>query len=68
MGEPYYSVRVAADPLDGGYVAECLDLPGCFGQGDTREEALGDLADAVRAVVELTKEGGGQGQQLACRY
>lgn len=45
--------RVREDPLDGGWVAECPDLPGSFAQGDTRDEALRNLSDAVIDIVEL---------------
>lgn len=50
------TVRVREDPLDGGWVAECTDLPGCFSQGDTREEALYNLSDAVAGIVSLRME------------
>jgi predicted RNase H-like HicB family nuclease len=54
------TVRVGPDTLDGGWVAECLDLPGCFSQGETREEALSNLSDAIAGVISLRME-----QQLA---
>jgi predicted RNase H-like HicB family nuclease len=47
----YLTVRVEPDELDGGYVSECLDLPGCMSQGDTQEAALENLADAVAGVL-----------------
>lgn len=54
------TVRVGPDTLDGGWVAECLDLPGCFSQGETREEALSNISDAIAGVISLRAE-----QQLA---
>ena len=50
------TVRVREDHLDGGWVAECPDLPGCFAQGETRDEALYNLSDAVAAIVSLRIE------------
>ena len=50
------TVRVREDALDGGWVAECPDLPGCFAQGDTREEALYNLSDAAASIVSLRME------------
>lgn len=50
------TVRVGPDTLDGGWVAECPELPGCFSQGDTREEALSNLSDAVAGVISLHLE------------
>jgi predicted RNase H-like HicB family nuclease len=45
------SVEVEPDELDGGFIAECLDVPGAMAQGETQEEALESLIDAVQAVV-----------------
>jgi predicted RNase H-like HicB family nuclease len=50
------TVRVKEDPVDGGWIAECPDLPGCFSQGETREEALYNLSDAVAGIVSLRME------------
>lgn len=50
------TVRVREDSLDGGWVAECLDLPGCMSQGDTREEALDNLSDAIGGIISLRME------------
>lgn len=50
------TVRVREDTLDGGWVAECLDLPGCLSQGDTREEALDNLSDAIGGIISLRME------------
>ena len=32
---------------DGRYVAECVDLPGCLTEGDTIEEALENINEAI---------------------
>lgn len=50
------TVRVREDSLDGGWVAECIDLPGCFSQGETKEEALYNLSDAIAGIVSLRLE------------
>jgi len=50
------TVRVGPDSLDGGWVAECPELPGCFSQGETREEALSNLSDAIAGVISLRLE------------
>ncbi len=44
------------DPDEGGFWATCLEVPGANGQGDTQEECLRNLADAVRLLVELERE------------
>ncbi|MBN1605621.1 MAG: type II toxin-antitoxin system HicB family antitoxin [Polyangiaceae bacterium] len=44
------------DPDEGGFWATCLEVPGANGQGDTQEECLRSLADAVRLLLELERE------------
>ena len=48
-----FTVQVAHDELDGGFVAECLELPGCVSQGETEKEALDNIVDAITEVVEI---------------
>jgi predicted RNase H-like HicB family nuclease len=37
---------------DGGYVVSVPVLPGCVSQGDTREEALANIHEAIDLYVE----------------
>ena len=37
---------------DGGWVASVPRLPGCVSQGDTREEALQNIGEAIELYVE----------------
>ncbi|MCC6580154.1 MAG: type II toxin-antitoxin system HicB family antitoxin [Phycisphaeraceae bacterium] len=37
---------------DGGYVASAPTLPGCVSQGDTREEAMANIREAVELYIE----------------
>ena len=37
---------------DGGYVASVPVLPGCVSQGDTREEALTNIREAIDLYIE----------------
>lgn len=41
-----------------GYFAFCPELQGCYTQGDTYEEALENLKDAIRLHVEDRSAGG----------
>ena len=36
----------------GGYVATVPDLPGCMGDGETRDEALKDVLSAIKEWVD----------------
>lgn len=37
---------------DGGFVATVPALPGCVSQGDTREEAMGHVREAIQVYLE----------------
>jgi predicted RNase H-like HicB family nuclease len=43
------------DREDGGWVAEVPSLPGCVSEGQTREEALANVREAIEAWVEAAK-------------
>ncbi|MDY0041675.1 MAG: MerR family transcriptional regulator [Desulforhabdus sp.] len=47
-----YPVILHADTEDGGYWVECPDIPGCASQGDTLEEALAMIKDAITGCLE----------------
>jgi predicted RNase H-like HicB family nuclease len=46
---------------DGGYFVDCPSLPGCHSQGDTRDEALENIREAIVLVLEDMAE---QGEQV----
>jgi len=48
--------QIRKDELDGGYIAECTELPGCISQGDTEQEAVKNLADAVADYISVLIE------------
>ena len=37
---------------DGGFVATVPALPGCISQGDTRDEALANVREAIQVYIE----------------
>ena len=39
-----------------GYDVECPILPGCCSQGDTFEEALENIKDAIKTYLETVEE------------
>jgi predicted RNase H-like HicB family nuclease len=41
---------------DGGYWVECPELTGCSSQGDSVEEALDMIKDAIRGHLEVEEE------------
>ena len=46
-----YPVTLTEDPIDGGYVVSCRDIPEAITQGDTIEEALAASADALDEAI-----------------
>jgi len=43
---------------DGVWVVECPSIPGCVSQGQTREEALENIRDAIAACFQVRAERG----------
>jgi len=48
--------RVALFPSDDGFGVSVPSLPGCWSQGATKEEALANIADAIREYLEADIE------------
>jgi len=46
MGQWSFTVVIEPDE-DGGFVAHCPELKGCWSQGETIEETLHNIADAI---------------------
>ncbi|HEX9817907.1 MAG TPA: type II toxin-antitoxin system HicB family antitoxin [Patescibacteria group bacterium] len=51
-----YAIRITED--DGSYFAEIEELPGCFTQGETKQEVLEMIEDAKRAWLETALDQG----------
>lgn len=49
---------------DGGFSTKVPDLPGCFSQGDTAEEAVENTKEAMRNWITATLEKGKEGVPL----
>ena len=54
-GEREFDVVLEAAE-EGGFVVSVPDLPGCWTQGETREEALTNAKEAVRAYLDSLAE------------
>jgi antitoxin HicB len=53
-----YAVRIErlADSGGGGYPARVPDLPGCVSDGETPEEALKNVQEAIASWIEAAQE------------
>ncbi|MBI4287747.1 MAG: type II toxin-antitoxin system HicB family antitoxin [Chloroflexi bacterium] len=48
-----YDFKVILEPDEtGGYVVSCPSLPGCYSQGDTVDEALDNIKEAILLCLE----------------
>jgi len=46
-------LKVVLDPSDeGGFTVTVPSLPGCISEGDTREEALANIREAIELYLE----------------
>ena len=54
-----YSYKVILEPDEtGGYTIVCPMIPGCYSQGETVEEALDNIKEAIELCLEeLVAEG-----------
>jgi antitoxin HicB len=56
------SYPVIVSPLTeadgGGFVATVPDLPGCMSDGDTPEEAIANVLDAIETWLEAARDAG----------
>jgi len=54
-----YLLKVEVEPLeDGRFLAVCPDLRGCHAEGATISEALDNVEDVARVIIELCMEKG----------
>ena len=60
MNKLEYTVIVQPLPAEdgGGFVASVPDLPGCMSDGETPEEALVNVQDAILAWIEAARDVG----------
>lgn len=54
-----FPVVLTPEP-EGGFVVECPVIPGCISQGDTREEALDNIRDAIEVCLANQADEGWQ--------
>jgi predicted RNase H-like HicB family nuclease len=52
-----YTITLDRDE-DGIWIVECPAIPGCVSQGQTKQEALENIEDAIRGCLEVRAEFG----------
>jgi len=43
---------------DGAWITECPSIPGCVSQGQTKEEAIANIQEAIQLCLEVRTEKG----------
>ena len=56
MIDYHFTVHKLSIEEGGGYLAEAFDLPGCIADGETIEEAIYNLEDAIISWVKTAQE------------
>lgn len=51
-----FRVILEEDKEDDGFVVTCPMLPGCISQGDTKEEALVNIKEAIMCYLEAFEQ------------
>ena len=54
-----YAVVIHED-VEGGFWAEVPALPGCYSQGESVDELMANIREAITGVLEVMKEQGAQ--------
>ena len=50
-------IKVVIEPSDeGGYTVYAPSLPGCISEGDTKEEALANIKEAIELYMEPVED------------
>ena len=51
-----YKVILEEDQDSGGYIVSCPSIPGCHSQGESEEEAIENIKEAIQACVDCLCE------------
>ncbi len=52
-----FNVTIERDE-DGIWIVECPSIPGCVSQGETKDEAIENIKDAIKLCLEVRAEKG----------
>lgn len=51
-----YAVMLTPDLEDGGYTVQCVEIPAAITEGETEQEAIDNIIDALALCLEHEKE------------
>jgi predicted RNase H-like HicB family nuclease len=52
----FFKIILKPDLEDGGYNVSCPALPGCHSQGETEDEAIDNIKDAIVGCLEALNQ------------
>ena len=52
----FFKIILKPDPEDGRYNVSCPALPGCHSQGETEDEAIDNIKDAIVGCLEALNQ------------
>ena len=52
-----FHIRLESQP-EGGYTAQCIELPGAVSEGETKTEALRNVKNAILSILDAVKADG----------
>ena len=47
---------ILREESEGGYSAQCIELPGAISQGETRKQAIANIREAIEGYLEAFPE------------
>jgi len=47
---------VLEEQAEGGFIAKCVEIPSAVSQGETREEAIKNVKEAIELMLEVMRE------------
>lgn len=49
-------LTVTLDPApEGGFTVQCVEIPGAISEGETREDALANIQDAIASILAVRR-------------
>jgi predicted RNase H-like HicB family nuclease len=57
-GQRKFAIVIHREPDACGFWAEVPALPGCYSQGETLEELLANIREAIEGVLDVLREDG----------
>ena len=51
-----YTLKIHKDEATGWYTGQCIQVPGAISQGETFQELMENMEDAIRMILEYKRD------------